>query len=64
MASSHYRTCHVMTRCSIDWAMAAKTRTERYYSARNVATKVSFDTEASVHDRDDYDVDRIFWGFS
>jgi len=29
-------------RCSIDWAMAAKTTTKRYYSAHNVATRVSF----------------------
>jgi len=31
------------TRCSIDRAMAAKTKTKRYYSAHNVATRVSFD---------------------
>jgi len=33
-----------MTRCSIDRTMAAKTKTEHYYSAHNVATGVSFDT--------------------
>ena len=37
---------------------------KRYYSAHNVATRVSFDTQASVHDSDHYDVDRIFMGFS
>ena len=30
--------------CWIDRAMAAKTKTKRYYSAHNVATRVSFDT--------------------
>ena len=44
--------------------MAAKTKTERYYSAHNVATRVSFDTEASVYDSDHCDVDRIFVGLS
>ena len=44
--------------------MAAKTKTEHYYSAHNVATTVSFDTYASVHDSDHYDVDRIFVGLS
>ena len=44
--------------------MGAKTKTEHYYSAHNVATRVSFDTQASVHDSDHYDVDRIFMGFS
>jgi len=33
-----------MTRCSIDRAMAAKTKTKRYFSAHNVTTRVSFDT--------------------
>ena len=46
----------------IEIAMAAKTKTEHYYSAHNVATRVSFDTQASVHDSDRYDVDRIFVG--
>ena len=44
--------------------MAAKTKTEHYYSAHNVATRVSFDTEESVHDSNHYDVDRIFVGLS
>ena len=44
--------------------MAAKTKTEHYYSAHNVATGVGFDTEASVHDSNHYDVDRIFVGLS
>ena len=44
--------------------MGAKTKTEPYYSAHNVATRVSFDTEASVHDSNHYDVDRIFVGLS
>ena len=47
-----------------DRAMAAKTKTEHYYSAHNVATTVSFDTYASVHDSNHYDVDRIFVGLS
>jgi len=34
----------MMTRCSIDRAMAAKTKTKRYYSAHNIATRVSFGT--------------------
>ena len=45
-------------------AMAAKTKTKRYYSTHNVATGVSFDTYASVHDSDHYNVDRIFVGLS
>ena len=49
---------------STDRAMAAKTKTKRYYSAHNVATRVSFDTSASVYDSDHYDVDRIFVGLS
>jgi len=44
--------------------MAAKTKTEHYYSAHTVATGVSFGTYASVHDSDHYDVDRIFMGLS
>jgi len=36
----------------------------KHYSAHNVATRVSFDTYASVHDSDHYDVDRIFVGLS
>ena len=44
--------------------MAAKTNTEHYYNAHNVATTVSFDTKATVHDSDHYDVDRIFVGLS
>ena len=40
--------------------MAAKTKTEHYYSAHNVATTVIFGTKASVHDSDHYTVDRIF----
>ena len=44
--------------------MAAKTKTEHYYSAHNVATTVGFDTYASVQDNDHYDVDRIFVGLS
>ena len=44
--------------------MAAKTKTEHYYSAHNVATRVSFDTEESVHDSNHYDVDTIFAGLS
>ena len=34
----------------IEIAMAAKTKTEHYYSAHNVATRVSFGTYASVQD--------------
>ena len=44
--------------------MAAKTKTEHYFSAHNVATRVSFGTKASVHDSNHYDVDRIFVGLS
>jgi len=40
--------------------MAAKTKTEHFYSAHNIATRVSFDMSASVQDSDHYDVDRIF----
>ena len=40
--------------------MAAKTKTKDYYSAHNVATRVNFGTEASVHDSDHYDMDKIF----
>ena len=42
----------------------SKTKTEHYYSAHNIATSVSFDMEASVHDSNHYDVDRIFVGLS
>ena len=35
-------------------------KTEHYYGAHNVATRVSFATYPSVHDSDHYDVDRIF----
>ena len=42
--------------------MAAKTKTEHYYSAHNIATRVNFGTQASVHDSNHYDVDRIFVG--
>jgi len=31
-----------MTRCSIDQAMAANTKTKHYYSVHKVATRVSF----------------------
>ena len=51
-------------RCSIDRAMAVQTKTEHYYSAHNVSTRLSFDTWASVHDSDHYDVYRIFVGHS
>ena len=44
--------------------MAAKTKTKHYYSTHKVATRVSFGPEASVHDSDHYDVDRIFVGLS
>ena len=44
--------------------MAAKTKTEYYYSAHNVANRVNLDTEASVHDSNHYDVDTIFVGLS
>jgi len=44
--------------------MAAKTKTEHYYSAHNVATRVNFGTQASVHDSNHYDVDTIFVGLS
>ena len=42
--------------------MAAKTKTKHYYSAHNVATRVNFGTQASVHDSNHYDVDTIFVG--
>ena len=45
-------------------AMAAKTKTEYYYSAHNVATGVNFGTQASVHDSNHYDLDTIFIGLS
>ena len=44
--------------------MAAMTKTKRYYSTHNVATRVSFGTKVSVHDSNHYDVDRIFVGLS
>ena len=44
--------------------MAAKTKTKHYYSVHNVATRVNFGTEASVHDSDHYGVGRIFVGLS
>jgi len=44
--------------------MAAKAKTEHYYSDHKVATRVSFGTQASVHDSDHYDVGRIFVGLS
>ena len=44
--------------------MAGKTKTKHYYSAHNFATRVSFGTQATVHDSDHYDVDRIFVGLS
>jgi len=56
------RLCHCMI--AIDRAMAAKTKTEHYYSAHNVATRVNFDTWTSVHDSNHYDVDTIFVGLS
>ena len=44
--------------------MAAKTKTKRYYSAHNVATRVTLCTLASVQDSNHYDVDRIVVGLS
>ena len=44
--------------------MVAKTNTKRYYSAHNIATRVSFSKYAPVHDSDHYDVGRIFVGLS
>ena len=41
--------------------MAAKTKTKRYYSAHNVAARVSF---VRKHDSDHYGVGRIFVGLS
>ena len=44
--------------------MAANTKTKHYYSAHNVATRLNFGMEASVHDSDLYSVGRIFVGLS
>jgi len=44
--------------------MAAKTKTEHYYSAHNVATRVNFGMQASVHYSKHYNVDTIFVGLS
>jgi len=41
-----------------------QTKTKDYYSADNIAIRVGFGTQASVHDSDHYDVDRIFVGLS
>jgi len=49
---------------SIDRAVAPKAKSKRYHSANKVATRASFDTYASVHDSNHYDVDRIFVGLS
>ena len=38
-------------------------KTKHYYSVHNIATRVSFSTQASVQDSNHYDVDRIFVGF-
>ena len=53
---------HVMT--TFERAMAAKMKTKHYYSAHNIATRVSFGTQTSVHDSDHYDEGRIFVGLS
>jgi len=39
-------------------------KTKHYYSAHNIATRVGFGTQASVHNSNHYDVYRIFVGFS
>ena len=44
--------------------MAAETKTEHYYSAHNVATRVNFGKWTSVHESNHYDVDTIFVGLS
>jgi len=44
--------------------MVAKMKTEHFYSAHKVATRVSFNMYTSVHSSDHYNVDRIFVGLS
>jgi len=55
---------HAVQLIKFEQAMASKTKTKRYYSAHNIATRVSFGTKAPVHNGDHDHVDRNFVGLS